>query len=151
CHEEHNSHDGSLVVHSESLCVDCHGKPEKLSGSLKLTAVTGFEEHQHPLFKATVLRPSVAVTPADIVAATTVATGQLAKVGGTTPILWKPERVPVASGLESSNLKFSHAQHLDGNRVQRHTDSQPLSCADCHVLGPDGEHFVPVTMATSCS
>jgi hypothetical protein len=59
---------------------------------------------------------------------------------------WMPSREPVQSAQEQSNLKFSHAQHLDPSQV-----TPALGCADCHTAEPDGEHFVPVTMARSCA
>jgi hypothetical protein len=52
--------------------------------------------------------------------------------------------------VEQSNVKFSHNQHLDPDRVLRRGDSKPLNCADCHRLEPDGEHFEPITMEKDC-
>ena len=54
-------------------------------------------------------------------------------------------------GQEQTNLKFSHSQHLDPDRVLRGSDSKPLNCADCHRIEPDGEHFAPITMEEQCS
>jgi predicted CXXCH cytochrome family protein len=34
--------------------------------------------------------------------------------------------------------------------VRRLSDSAPLSCSDCHTLGSDGEHFIPISMQRSC-
>jgi hypothetical protein len=58
---------------------------------------------------------------------------------------------PVATAKEQSNLKFSHAQHLDPARVTRASDSRALGCSDCHTPAADGEHFLPVTMQRSCA
>jgi hypothetical protein len=49
-----------------------------------------------------------------------------------------------------SGLKFSHAQHLDGNQVRK-SDRSTLPCADCHRLSPDGEHFEVPKMADNCT
>jgi predicted CXXCH cytochrome family protein len=145
CHEEHNSAGGSLVVRAESLCVKCHARSEQLFGSLQLEAVSGFSQSRHPTFRATVLRPTAVAG-----AALASLAGQSSPAGAET-VVWRTVQVPVAGGLETSNLKFSHAEHLDGSRVQRRADSKPLECADCHALESDGAHFAPVTMATSCS
>jgi predicted CXXCH cytochrome family protein len=50
----------------------------------------------------------------------------------------------------ATGLKFSHAQHLDVERVRTLADRRALVCADCHRLAPDGAHFVPITMEHSC-
>jgi hypothetical protein len=48
-----------------------------------------------------------------------------------------------------SGLKFSHAQHLNGNQVRK-IDGRLLGCADCHRLSTDGYHFEVPTMADHC-
>lgn len=60
-------------------------------------------------------------------------------------------REPVAGAREQSNLKFSHAQHLDPEHVTRLNGGGALGCADCHTLSADGEHFIPITMQRSCA
>lgn len=35
--------------------------------------------------------------------------------------------------------------------MTRASDAGALGCVDCHTLAPDGEHFVPITMARSCA
>ncbi len=64
---------------------------------------------------------------------------------------WATYRVPLAGAVEESNLKFSHAEHLDPDKVTRTSGSGALGCRDCHILGADGEHFQPLTMAKTCS
>jgi hypothetical protein len=60
-------------------------------------------------------------------------------------------REPLAAAQEHSNLKFSHAQHLDASRVSRAGDGGALGCSDCHTLERSGEHFQPITMARDCA
>ena len=64
---------------------------------------------------------------------------------------WKTEVAALDKAVEQSNVKFSHNQHLDPDRVLRRGDSKPLNCADCHRLEPDGEHFEPITMENRCA
>src|SRR5258707_5827732 len=58
-----------------------------------------------------------------------------------------PDWRPAAA---ATGLKFSHAQHLDAERVRTPADRRALVCADCHQLAADGAHFVPITMERSC-
>ena len=163
CHEEHNAPGGSIVIRSDALCVQCHADSHSRFGTLKVEPVTGFSARNHPQFTATVLipavnagaaaagdaqRPGAEATPhMDADLAQTISAG----VAGSALIDWRAARVSLATGQEHSNLKFSHAEHLDINKVQRTSDSKALGCADCHKLDADGEHFVPITMASACS
>jgi predicted CXXCH cytochrome family protein len=131
CHREHDVPEGSLVVKANSLCTDCHADSAKRFGSLHIDAVSSLK--QHPEFKASLLRP-VSVT-----------------AGTGTVIDWQTVRTVLGPAREQSNLKFSHAQHLEPNKVLRQNDNKPMGCADCHKLAADGEHFTPVTMAGVCS
>jgi predicted CXXCH cytochrome family protein len=132
CHQEHNQSSASMIIRSNALCTDCHADSQRRFGSIKVTSVTGFSKSEHPLFTVDLLKPSFS------------APGTVAEVQ------WAAVRQPIAQAAEQSNLKFSHAQHLEPSRVQRQSDSAPLTCADCHTLGADGEHFIPVTMQRSC-
>ncbi len=132
CHQEHNTSAASIVIRSNQLCTDCHADSQRKFPSLQRAAVTGFAAGEHPAFTVDLLKP-VYTTP-----------GSIAKVE------WRPSTEPIAQAREQNNLKFSHAQHLEPTRVRRRSDGSPLGCADCHVLGPDGEHFVPVTMQGQC-
>ena len=141
CHEEHKSDSGSIVVRNNALCVTCHAHQDELFGKLQLTRVSGFSgERAHPSFTATVLRvapPGVAPTEGD---------AETASAAGIVPTVWQFVRVPVAAGREQSNLsEYSHKLHLDAVQMRR-----ALGCSDCHVLGLDGQHFKPVTMAANC-
>jgi predicted CXXCH cytochrome family protein len=160
CHEEHNAPGGSIVIRSDAFCVACHADSHARFGSLHVDSVSGFSEKNHPQFKATVLIAAVNAAGADAggaqpsaaphmdaTLAATIATGLV----GSALIDWKPLRVSLSSGEEHSNLKYSHAEHLDINKVQRASDSKALGCADCHRLAADGEHFAPITMANACS
>jgi predicted CXXCH cytochrome family protein len=148
CHEEHNAQNGSLVLRSDTFCVKCHARSEQLFGTVHLAAVSGFSDAEHPAFTATVLNPSV-LRGADL--ANLSDSGAFVTPAGAETLVWKPQRVPVAGGLETSNLKFSHAQHLGGRVPPRRPGTKTLECVDCHVLGSDGAHFAPITMETTCA
>jgi predicted CXXCH cytochrome family protein len=140
CHEEHKSDSGSIVVRNNALCVTCHTRPE-LVDKVKLVRVSGFSgERAHPSFTATVLRvahPGIGPTEG---------CPKSADAAGIVPTVWQCVRVPVAAGREQSNLsEYSHKLHLDAVQMRR-----ALGCSDCHVLGLDGQHFKPVTMAVNC-
>lgn len=148
CHEEHNSQNGSLVVRADRLCIRCHARSAELFGSLQVSVVDGFSQDGHPAFKATVFRPTP-VSETDIASLSDPAA--LLTPAGAQPLLWRPERVAVQGGRESSNLKFSHAEHLGPRVPPRRADAKNLQCADCHVLEADGAHFAPITWAKSCA
>jgi len=139
CHQEHQGSSAGLIVRDHQLCVDCHAKSESEFGALKVLPVTGFARNEHPAFTVSLVKPAAAP------AASAQMAGQTAG-----QIDWVVRREPVASASEQSNLKFSHAQHLDPARVKRASDSGALGCSDCHTLAVDGEHFIPVTMQRSC-
>lgn len=143
CHREHNE-PSTLVATRPSLCTDCHIQAMKrhtgkADGSAlpvteapeRVLPVTGFTDTGHPEFLVSLLRHS--------------------SKG------WHLERARVdsADAVESSNLKFSHKQHLDFEQVSwadgpSHVD-RSLVCTDCHTLGPKGKHFEPITMENTCS
>jgi predicted CXXCH cytochrome family protein len=160
CHEEHNATAGSLVIGSDALCTGCHANARARFGPLQVDAVSGFAAGTHPDFKATVPVPASLARgmgalheerSAVAAAALKPTSAAIAFAHGVAQVDWQLVRVPATGGHEYSNLKFSHAQHLDGNKVQRASDSKPLGCGDCHVLAADGEHFTPITMASVCS
>jgi hypothetical protein len=115
------------------LCVDCHANSLQKFGKLHVEPVTGFSNQHHPAFKANLLKPKTTVE------------------GTGVTFDWITEIKTVETASEESNLKFSHAQHLDPDRVLRLGDSKPLGCVDCHRMEPDGEHFEPITMETRCA
>ena len=131
CHREHKAAVSGLVVRDDALCTDCHAKSDTRFGSIKVKAVTGFTREAHPAFTVSLLKPAAKPDAAGL-------------------IDWQPRREPIASAREQSNLKFSHAQHLDPAHVTRTSDGGALGCADCHTPDADGEHFVPITMQRSC-
>jgi predicted CXXCH cytochrome family protein len=133
CHREHNEPQTFLVNSGDSMCVDCHGEPDHDFGQIKLDAVQGFGLQRHPEFKAHLL------------ASTTVS------AGAGFAYEWKEVIAALDKANEQSNLKFSHQQHMDPDRVLGRGDSQPLNCADCHKIEPDGEHFTPITMEGQCA
>jgi predicted CXXCH cytochrome family protein len=121
------------VITDDHLCVACHATSDKDFGSLKVQKVSGFQPQQHPPFSVTLQKLSAAPQEA------------------LNDLQWMSYRVPLAGAFEQSNLKFSHAQHLDPSRVTRSSGVTALGCADCHILAADGEHFQPLTMAKTCS
>src|ERR1044072_2831512 len=133
CHREHNEPATFLVNSSDSMCIDCHQDSNTKFGQLHVEPVSGFSAGHHPQFKAWLLKPTVITA------------------GSTVQLEWKPEVVALDKAVEQSNVKFSHNQHLAPERVLRRSDSQPLNCADCHRLEPDGEHFAPITMENRCA
>jgi predicted CXXCH cytochrome family protein len=133
CHREHNEPATFLVNSGDGLCIDCHKNPEHDFGKLKLEPVGGFSASRHPAFKAHLLKPKAI------------------EAGSGAAFEWHEEIAALDRAREQSNLKFSHLQHLDPDRVLRTGDSQPLNCADCHRLESDGEHFQPITMQGRCA
>ncbi|MGH8187821.1 MAG: cytochrome c3 family protein, partial [Steroidobacteraceae bacterium] len=133
CHREHNEPASYMVNSSDSLCIDCHRDSQAHFAQLDVAPVSGFSAGRHPEFQANLLKP-VAVT-----------------AGAGFTFDWKSERAPLGKAVEHSNLKFSHEQHLDPDRVLRGRDSQPLNCVDCHRIEPDGEHFEPISMEGRCA
>ncbi|HEY0685166.1 MAG TPA: FHA domain-containing protein [Steroidobacter sp.] len=133
CHREHNEPQTFLVNNSDSSCIDCHGEPEHGFGQIKIDPVNGFDLERHPEFEPHLLA-SVA-----------------APAGRGFAYDWKTVVAELDKAMEQSNLKFSHRQHLDPNRVLRRGDSKPMNCADCHSLEPDGEHFEPITQEKQCA
>jgi hypothetical protein len=132
CHQEHNQSGANVVIRSNGLCTDCHAHPERKFQALGRKAVTGFDAKQHPPFTVDLLKPAYS-TP-----------------GAIAQIKWQAMREPIQQAQEQSNLNFSHAKHLEATRVRKPGNNAPLGCADCHVLGADGEHFIPITMQSSC-
>ena len=131
CHLEHNE-PPSLVVRADRLCTDCHASPEQFSPHAELDAVTGFTRETHPAFDVYLLK---AVT----------------SDGGTGLVFdWRVNVEPLADATEESHLKFPHDVHLDASKVQKPGDGTAMSCADCHALSADQEHFQPITMEAHC-
>jgi predicted CXXCH cytochrome family protein len=133
CHREHNEPASFLVNSSDALCVDCHESSTQKFGRVHVEPVSGFSAGHHPEFKAQLLKP----TQID--------------AGTGLQFEWKTEIAALDKAVEQSNVKFSHSQHLDPDRVLRRGDSKPLNCADCHRIEPDGEHFEPITMENRCA
>lgn len=143
CHREHDEPAAPrLVDDSDKGCVECHADSTELFGQIKLDEVKGFDEKRHPLFKAHLLKPKPMDAGGVMSAANT--------DRGIAAFEWQEVIMPTKGATEQVNLKFSHNQHLDPERVLREGSKQ-LACADCHRLEPEGEHFKPMTMASLCS
>jgi hypothetical protein len=145
CHLDHDGGASLVAVRDDSLCVACHQDQHSRFGSIKVAAVARFADGgAHPAFSVTLLKPSAKVPAASASTADLCAASDAELRASLAS--WVPSREPVKSAREQSNLKFSHAQHLDPARV-----TAGLGCVDCHSAEPDGAHFVPVTMARSCA
>ncbi len=131
CHREHNE-PAMVSRRDKGLCVDCHAGPGawEVPGKLPMEAVTAFTAAGHPTFRLGLLEPQ----------------GIGAAHG------WEVRRVrPGPEPLrETSNLKFTHAVHLDPDKVQHEGTGAALECASCHTLKDDGEHFEPISMDAHC-
>jgi hypothetical protein len=145
CHRDHDGGASLLAIRDDSLCVDCHSDRHEEFGRTKLAAVSGFSKgNSHPPFSVTLYKP-----PPDDSAPGTISADQCVasdKDLADQLARWVPSREPLKQARDESNLQFSHKQHLDP--AQMHTT---LDCASCHTPEPDGEHFVPVTMARTCA
>jgi hypothetical protein len=145
CHRDHDGGASLLALRADDSCVACHADRHAAFGPLKVATVSGFSRgNAHPPFSMTSFKPPADESPGGSVAADQCVASdkdladQLAQ--------WLPVREPVKQAHDESHLKFSHKQHLD--EAQMHAK---LECASCHTPEPDGEHFVPVTMARTCA
>jgi len=129
CHREHNE-PAQLVQRDKGLCVDCHAQPDDWPAAEDMSAVHAFTGEGHPEFRIGLLVPQ----------------------GGGGALTWELQRVlPGAEPIqERSNLKFTHAVHLDSEKVQNEATGDALVCDSCHTAKDDGEHFEPVTMDQHC-
>lgn len=145
CHLDHDGGASLVAVRDDSLCVACHQDQHSRFGSINLAAVARFAAGgAHPDFAVTLLKPPANGGMVDVSGANQCAASDAELRASLAS--WVPSREPVKSAHERSNLKFSHAQHLDSSKV-----TPALGCSDCHTAEPDGEHFVPVTMARTCA
>ncbi len=160
CHKEHNE-PPSIVITSDTLCVDCHndnimtqhtlkGQPDKV-----LSAVTGFTAEAHPQFKLSYLQPlvkQIEATPSN-------PPEEMPKDTTLSPTIdnaivsmaWQKYQEPFDMGRkEQSNLKFDHQVHLDGAKMRISDRPEGMACSDCHTLKSDDEHFEPIVMEKHC-
>ena len=126
CHREHNEPE-RLVRRDEALCVDCHGREAlpAVAGEVRTFTATG-----HPPFRLALLRPP--------------------DEGDSN---WSTVRARHTEALEeTSNLEFSHAQHLGDERIALEAERLGLEwdCGACHQPTDDGEHFLPIDMEQHC-
>jgi hypothetical protein len=128
CHHEHDEPQSHLVASSDGQCASCHGSDAMSMQRAGLEPATDFSSDDHPEFSARLPRPPDDNQPD-----------------------WTFVRVPLQDAIETSNLKFSHQQHLTDSSVVRPGDGAPLQCVDCHKASADGEHFEPLTMAQNCA
>jgi predicted CXXCH cytochrome family protein len=132
CHREHVGEQARAVLENDGLCVNCHANADRQFAALKVKNVVGFEPGgAHPDFSVHLRKPPVG------------------SVLSATAIGWVDYRVPLKDAIEQSNLKFSHAEHLNADKVTSDQGS-PLGCSDCHTLNV-GDRFAPITMTRSCS
>ncbi|MGH7087408.1 MAG: cytochrome c3 family protein, partial [Stellaceae bacterium] len=127
CHEEHRGVH-SLVIRSDSLCVDCHANLQQKAPKAGIESVDGFP-NGHPQFRATLVADAAGprFTRATL---------------GTKP---PPQDHP--------GLTFSHAAHLVATglpTLQGIKVLKVLTCADCHKPDPAGQGFEPVSFEADC-
>ncbi|ASJ74286.1 cytochrome c3 family protein [Granulosicoccus antarcticus] len=131
CHREHNEPVSSLVITSNNLCVDCHAPHDLQTDSTPLERVEGFGEGTHAAFQLSLLAPPE---------------------GGSYDSTdeWLVERVSPTGAEENSQLKFNHEIHYDSSKVTL-DQGDALSCATCHDLSVDGEHFEDIEFELNCA
>jgi predicted CXXCH cytochrome family protein len=131
CHREHNE-PSRIVQSNKGLCVDCHADAQsmQLEEANPLMVVDGFSAGAHPEFRLALLQPQ--------------------GPGGAHG--WEEKRVRISDGplAENSNLKFTHALHLDPEKVQDEGSGEALECVSCHTPKADDEHFEPISMDNNC-
>jgi predicted CXXCH cytochrome family protein len=132
CHREHVGEQARAVLENDGLCVQCHANADRQFAALNVKNVAGFEPGgAHPDFSVQLKRPPAGSMPS------------------ATDVAWVVYRVPLKEAIEQSNLKFSHAEHLNADKVTS-DKGIPLGCSDCHTLNV-GDRFIPITMTGSCS
>jgi len=129
CHREHNE-PIHLTVTADALCTDCHAQPDWPAA--KLASVSGFHNDQHSKFRADLL----------VSTSTERGTGLVFD--------WSIESALLADAVDKSNLKYPHDIHLDPEQVRDLSTGEPLTCAYCHTLRADDEHFEMVNMEDHC-
>ena len=131
CHREHNEPE-RLVRRDNPLCTECHAAPGdwRSAGGIELQAVQRFTAEGHPAFRLSQWVPE----------------GDGAAHG------WRLQRTRAEPETltDQSQLKFNHAVHMDGDKVQTPNTQEVLECASCHVPKDSGEHFEPVNMDAHC-
>jgi Zn-finger protein len=51
----------------------------------------------------------------------------------------------------ASQLKFTHAAHLDSRGIKAPDGTVVMQCADCHTPTEEGRSFLPIRMETHCA
>ena len=125
CHREHNE-DVSIIRSDQQVCTECHGDLERSGyANTGLRRVTDFLD-DHPPFR---------VSMATLV-----------------DNAWQVQRYDAGDGLmERSNLKFSHALHLDPGGIDSPTGSVQLECESCHESEVGGFRMKTPTMQQHCA
>jgi predicted CXXCH cytochrome family protein len=123
CHVEHDE-PSNLVQLDTRICSDCHAQPQDHGASARALPVTDFAA-AHPDFQVSLL----------------------------TAPQWTVTRVRLGEKqiTETSNLKFTHAAHLDTKGIKAPQGEVVMQCADCHAPRDDGKGFLPVSMEPHCS
>ncbi len=131
CHREHNEPVSSLIITSNSLCVDCHAPHDLQTESTTLARVEGFGKGTHAPFQVSLLSPpeSGSYDASD---------------------KWAINRLPLEGAEENSQLKFDHEIHYDSSKVTLNQGNS-LTCAHCHDLSVDGEHFEDMKFEQNCA
>ncbi len=130
CHAEHTE-TRTVVSHDQRLCADCHADLKALKPRTHLMNASDFGR-DHPQFRLTMLESQPGRGGMD----------------------WQMVRLDVLPGVkfvESSHLRFSHAQHLDRRGIKGPNGDEKLDCKDCHTPDASGRYMLPIRMETQCS
>lgn len=127
CHLEHHE-PPQLVRRHQDLCADCHGD---LPDDVMLEAATDFLL-DHPAFKVSLLQPRRTPDGAEE---------------------WALQHLLLsdAQSADRSNLKFSHAAHLDVAGIVTPDGRRVIECAECHQPEPGGARMRPISMDQHCA
>ncbi|HJS21100.1 MAG TPA: FHA domain-containing protein [Steroidobacteraceae bacterium] len=130
CHAEHNE-PATLVRPDAGLCVDCHGRLERVVEEPgAATRVTDFAR-EHPEFRVSLLTPRSAD-------------------GASNEWALQRETLGVTGFREQSRLEFPHDTHLDPKGIKAPDGTVVMKCADCHVPEAGGKRMQPVRMEEHC-
>jgi len=130
CHKEHNEPQ-SIIATTDALCTQCH--QDAIEGSIGevIQMATAFNATEHPEFRYSFLAALKDIEPE-------VQNPELLTA-------WRRiTQTDLSVAEENSHLEFSHEIHLE-------LDEPSLSCANCHELDVDNEHFVAINMQDHCA
>lgn len=127
CETCHHEHKGIVqaIRQDQGFCVSCHGDIKRQLPGSALKGVTDFGR-DHPDFAPSIVTDAAAGTVTRI------------RLGTQGP--WP----------DHSNLRFTHAHHLDPAGIKGPDGPRVLQCADCHKPDAGGAQMQPVRMERDC-